>query len=131
VRVVVAIDEDDQRVVAFAAWRPAVSVEPDLESEEQAYRTITSIQISRFALDRRVRGTSDDEGYRLADRFYASVEADILNDPATEPGMEIFLACDVNNAAGVAYWERQGYENIGRAVGSLTLDEFVRYPWPD
>jgi hypothetical protein len=67
----------------------------------------------------------------VSDRFYASVEEDILGDPGTEPGMEIYLACDVHNAAGLAYWERQGYENIGRAVGSLTLDEFVRYPWPE
>jgi len=65
----------------------------------------------------------------VSDRFYASVEEDILGDPQTEPGMEIYLACDIHNAAGMAYWERQGYENIGRAVGSRTLEEFVRYPW--
>jgi hypothetical protein len=49
VRVVVAVDEDSARIVGFAAWHPAVSVEPDLESEEREYKTTTSIQISRFA----------------------------------------------------------------------------------
>jgi hypothetical protein len=119
---------NDDAIVGFGVWTIAPTMSISVEGGEDVSMT-SQIVVRRFGLDRQYHGVRDRDGHRMSDRLYAALEDDIVTDPATDERMPIYLVCEADNLPGRAFWERQGFTDLGFAVGSYEFRDFVRSPW--
>ncbi len=71
------------------------------------------------------QGLSDEAGYSVAGRLYATVENDARHHQDSNPKMPFTLTCHVENERGLRFWRRRGYEIIPDP--QLELEDEIYY----
>jgi hypothetical protein len=84
------------------------------------------IEIGWFGVDLRYQGVVDDDGIKVADRIYASIEQVALAHPESTPEMPFTLVCHVDNERGRRFWRRHGYVLIGDPKLQLEKEIYER-----
>jgi hypothetical protein len=85
------------------------------------------IRVVWFAIEQQYQGTTTTTDSPLAADFYASVERRALRGPRSEPPMYVEVFCHYQNADGLKFWARQGFIDIGPAIGKAELRRMIHY----
>ncbi len=84
------------------------------------------IQIAWFGVDLEYQGQVDDDGVRVADRIYASIEEVARRHPDSTDAMPFTLVCHVDNERGRRFWMSHGYTLIGDPKLRIEDDVYER-----
>jgi hypothetical protein len=114
----VAVDQDDDVIAGFGTWAFV-----EVFGTEPVDR---HLEIAWFGIDRRFHGVTAESGARASDLVYASVERRALSDEEATDEMPLTLTCHVDNFRGRRFWERQGYQLVGRPHAEVEKDRYHR-----
>jgi ribosomal protein S18 acetylase RimI-like enzyme len=103
----------DDDMVGFGCWKH--------RTRDDGERVIV---IAYLALDQQFFGAVLPGGTKIADALYATLEADALADPNSTADMPIDLFCDTENARGITFWRRQGFEILGQTNGKARPNQY-------
>jgi GNAT superfamily N-acetyltransferase len=74
------------------------------------------IDVAWLGVQAQFQSETDHDGNKLADRLYAYIEEVAREHSDTTEDMPVHLVCDERNGRGLRFWERNGFEEIGRVT---------------
>lgn len=110
--------DDDGSFVGYGTWQHVHALGPLIVERH--------IEIAWFGIDVRYQGRTDQSGYSLAGRLYATIESAALAHASSSADMPFTLVCHVDNQRGLAFWHRQGYRAIENADARIEDDFYYR-----
>lgn len=73
------------------------------------------------------KGAVDQDGNKLADRLFSYLEDVAREHPDSRDDMPLHLVCDERNEAGIRFWQRNGFGEIGKVeIPGLTYIRMLR-----
>ena len=101
--VILAITDDDE-LFGYGSWRHR---KVDLDDDEAIV-----IFIPWFGIQDRFRGERLESGESAAGVLYATLEDEATTHQDSDPDMALVLDCHADNARGLAFWSKRGFEHF-------------------